>query len=377
MSTWVMPFNFAIYFAAVYTGNSSLSQYEDVSILIDGVRLNQDNGAPKNAKGTDMANHYIRGRKAIGSKKVSAMLALDEEQIIQRITSSGLYDRTIGAQCLIALLKSDHLRIDSSIRERMLSFPYEKAPERFLAQMLLQAIRCPQSEIQPLPKETVQEILEYRQDQTLIQPVKVSVPKQTQESTAKPPEMVTTDQSDLDLSCEVSASYSVQEVVYQKERTKLKNEYLVLSDAQPELELSEDERRQIADICRRADVTFKINYSGNLSGFVDVLLHRIKTKSASQIALLVCMRDELHLKPLISRLKDTTPHFLSDEGILSLAYGYDSSLPGNLYKIRIIYSLVGITEEEKVIWSLVTKEGTAKRNALAGYEGRVPKILLR
>ncbi len=366
MNDWVMPFSFAVFYSAVYSGNSSLNQYEDVSILIDGIRLNQDNGAPKNSKGTDMANHYIRGRKAISSKKVSAILSLSEEQVIGRILESGLYDRTLGARCLYNLLKSKHLQIDDSVRARMLAFPFRTEPERFLAQMMLHAIRCPQSEVKVLPKETVQDILAFRQEEIPDSGEEFEVVEQKDTRPDKPgfsadePEPLSITMPPWKLNDDEAvdrmvkrgwtgfATYECMEISYPADRQIFKEQYLAVANCQRAVQLDDDAKRKGADHFRRADATYLINFSGTVEGLADILLHRCANGQCSFVGLAVKMLRDQDYNALQIGISPALDRALAKDGLFLHAYGFDDRLPPGQFTGHLIISLINAQRERSI-----------------------------
>ena len=378
MADWRIPYSFAVFFAAVYVDNSHLSQYEDVSLLINDERLNTNPNEQSNPKNTETFNHYARGRRAIARAKGSALIAQGEEKIAERINRSGLYEKIAGARCLYQLLQSDHLAIDESFRSDMLAFPYREKPSDFLARMLIQAVRCPQKDVRVLSPEIVMDILSYREESMI--PEKEKKAGEPNEAPTQPESLSKNDESlaassgivrslsEIATPGSVSGGmiaqaagaaeagknpsawvhYTVRRLDYAEDFKRLDKFY---EDFIPFDEAMKIPQSKIA-ACRyafsRAKAAFEINAEGPLAGIADVLLSRVSYLQCAHLAFIVRMARKTPVSPMRKALINMINYALARDGEVLFSYAIDDSVPPHQYNMMIVYSLKDLSETDQI-----------------------------
>ena len=382
MADWRIPYSFAVFFAAVYVDNSHLSQYEDISLLINDERLNTNPNEQSNPKNTETFNHYARGRRAIARAKGSALIAQGEEKIAERINRSGLYEKIAGARCLYQLLQSDHLAIDESFRSDMLAFPYREKPSDFLARMLIQAVRCPQKDVRVLSPEIVMDILSYREENMISEKEKKAGELEQQptqpeslgknDKTLATPSDIVRSLSEKAASGSVSGgmiaqaaagmaspaeperntlawvNYTVRRLDYAEDFKRLDKFY---EDFVPFDEAMKIPQSKIA-ACRyafsRAKAAYEINAEGSLAGIADVLLSRVSYLQCAHLAFIVRMARKTPVSPMRKALINMINYALARDGEVLFSYAIDNNVPLQQYSIMIVYSLKELSETDQI-----------------------------
>ena len=153
MSVWTSPFNFGIFYTAVYVKNTNQYQYNVVNILFQG----------EHVYGQDMASKYCRNQIAISGDRVFEYSNLSDEQVMERINGSGITDMGVAVRTLVALLNSEYIEMDGAERNAMLTCAAQEEGLRFLTKMLRVALGCPKARLKKLTREMKSDILACRE----------------------------------------------------------------------------------------------------------------------------------------------------------------------------------------------------------------------
>ena len=344
-SDWKIPFSFAIFYRAVYQGNSQLNQYEIISILINGERLNTQTNSPRNAAGADMANHYVTGRKPISKVRVSAQDALNPDEIQARISASGIFNPQAGVRCLAKLLRSNHIIIGEPDRTNLLSL--ENDPPSFLSRAFLLSVHCPVEQLRVLPREVVADIINSRNDDS-----RDRVPSDAQAPEAASRLEVTS--SEL-----IRAAYSLRELDYTTDREEYRNGLIRQPAAANGRALTDEEVRASTDLFRRSDKTFLMEFSGTLPGLADVILHHVIPARCLQLVFICRIHSEKELPGIRRTLESIIQFALADDGILFIAWIPDEAIMSGDHRIRIIYSISGLTDDEQARLEIINNPASA------------------
>ena len=366
-SDWKMPFSFAIFYRAVYQGNSQLNQYEIISILINGERLNTQTNTLRNAAGADMANHYVSGRKPISKIRVSALDALDEQEVRTRIASSGIYNAEMGVRCIANLLRKDHITISDSDRARL--FSLENDPLSFLTDAFMLSVHCPVEQLRVLIKDIIADIIDCRalvlQGNAPAVAVTNAVPATPVPATVVPAP-----------SAAIRASYTLRELDYEKDREEYRTGLIRLDAGIGGRTLSDEEVRASTDLFRRADRTFVMDFSGTLSGLADLFLHRVSPGQCMQIVLICRVNTEKEIMAMRRTLENVIHFALAEDGVMFMAWSPDENVPSGQYNARLVYSVRNISKEEQSRLEIGTNPAPNPLMPRKRFQGRVPDFLL-
>ena len=382
-SDWKMPFSFAIFYRAVYQGNSQLNQYEIISILINGERLNTQTSSPRNAAGADMANHYVSGRKPISKVRVSALDALDEQEVRARIASSGIYNAEMGVRCIANLLRKDHIIISDSDRARLLSL--ENDPLPFLTDAFMLSVHCPVEQLRVLTKDIVADIIDSRAPVPRSNEPAVTVSNPTAASaipaTVVPVTVVPATVAPAS-SAAIRASYTLRELDYERDREEYRTGLIRLDAGirgSANIEgraLSDEEVRMSTDLFRRADRTSIMDFTGTLSGLADVFLHRVSPGQCMQIVLICRVHADRDVMAMRRTLENIIHFALAEDGVMFLAWAPDESLASGEYNARLVYSIRDVSQEEQSRLEIVVSPAPNPLIPRKRFQGRVPDFLL-
>ena len=359
---WSIPLSFAVFYRAVYQGNSQLNQYEIVSILINGERLNTSVNSPRNTSGADMANHYVSGRKPISKAKVSALDALGPDELQARISASGIFNPQAGTRCLVNLLRGNHVIIGEPDRTNLLSL--ENDPLSFLARAFLLSVHCPVEQLQVLSKEVVADIINCRSDDS----------RESDRKSTKPPE--TASLPELESSEPIRAAYSLRELNYTSDREDYRNNLIRLPAGSNGRGLTSEEIRASTDLFRRSDKTFLLEFAGTLPGLADVLLHHVSPAQCLQLVFICRVHSEKELIGMRRTLESIVEFALASDGILFISWIPDEAITPGEYRIRTIYSIEGIPEDEQKRLEITSHPANHRRGPKAQYQGHIPDFLL-
>ena len=360
--TWSIPLSFAVFYRAVYQGNSQLNQYEIVSILINGERLNTSVNSPRNTSGADMANHYVSGRKPISKAKVSALDALGTDELQARISASGIFNPQVGTHCLVNLLRGNHVIIGEPDRTNLLSL--ENAPLSFLAQAFLLSVHCPAEQLQILSKDVVADIINCRIDNS----------RESVSESSKQPEAVLLPK--VGSSEPIRAAYSLRELDYTSDREDYRNNLIRLPAGSNGRGLTDEEIRASTDLFRRSDKTFLLEFAGTLPGLADVLLHHVSPAQCLQLVFICRVHSEKELLGMRKALESIVEFALAGDGILFIAWIPDETVTPGEYRVRTIYSIEDIPEDEQERLEIISHPTNHRRSPRAQYQGHIPDFLL-
>ena len=382
MSAWTSPFNFGIFYTAVYEKNTNQYQYNVVNILFQG----------EYEYGQDMASKYCRNQIAISGDRVFEYSNLSDEQVMERIHGSGITDMGVAVRTLVALLNSEYIEMDGAERNAMLTCAAQEEGPRFLAKMLRVALGCPKARLKKLTREMKSDILACREraDEKETEETRAAISegaprKEALEDKPEPRSSAhmkneaknagnATVQPFFNISAPLSA-YSVTKVDYQKDRERMKR-CLVLPDGlTAKRKLDQDEIDATLDLARRSAATYMIEFRGTTNGLADVLAHRIRQQNCTQIALVGVMKSELSLREIRRCLGNVSYYFLTDDGRMCLAYAFDKGMARGEYLFRILYSLAAETEEEKRTEQIARNEVGSILKPWDHFAGRVPRFL--
>ena len=347
MSVWTSPFNFGIFYTAVYVKNTNQYQYNVVNILFQG----------EHVYGQDMASKYCRNQIAISGDRVFEYSNLSDEQVMERINGSGITDIGAAVRTLVALLKSAYLEMGDAERNELLTCAEQEEAPKFLAKMLRVALGCPKARLIKLTREMKSDILACREnavDYTAEEgpsAVPDTVADCVEQDERKEPDAAKTDgaaewQSAFHFSAPLSA-YTVTKLDYQRDRERIKRCLELPEGLVGKRKLDQDEIDATLDLARRSAATYMIELRGTSNGLADLLAHRIRQHNCTQIALVGVMKSELSLRGIRRCLGNVAYHDLTEGGRMCLAYAYDKGMASGEYIFRILYSLAAETEEEK------------------------------
>ncbi len=111
-----------------------------------------------------MTSHYALGGKPIRKEIISKVLDLSSEERIQRITGARIVNIKKAVTCLKQLLASEHIVMDSGIRNYFLEYPSDLNPESFLGDLFYEAIQCSRTELMKIDGEIISDILAFREN---------------------------------------------------------------------------------------------------------------------------------------------------------------------------------------------------------------------
>ena len=384
MNAWTSPFNFGIFYTAVYEKNTNQYQYNVVNILFQG----------EHVYGQDMASKYCRNQIAISGDRVFEYSNLSDEQVMERIHGSGITDMGVAVRTLVALLNSEYIEMDGAERNAMLTCAGQEEGPRFLAKMLRVALGCPKARLKKLTREMKSDILACRESTGQIiaenkneeapkAPTKaVDLGERKEADAAEMNGVVVASktgntekvQNAFDFTTPLSA-YSVTKLDYQRDRERMKRCLELPSGLTAKRKLDQDEIDATLDLARRTAATYMIEFRGTANGLADLLAHRIRQQNCTQIALVGMMKSELSLREIRRCLGNVAYHDLTDDGRMCLAYAYDKSMASGEYMFRIVYSLAAETEEEKRTEQIARNEVGSILKLWDRFVGRVPRFL--
>ena len=408
MSNWKIHYSFAVFYRAVYPDNCHLPQYEIVSILIDGQRLNMNPNAPRNANGSDVANHYVTGRRPINRAKVSALDSISEKEIVRRIAATGIFDPLAAVRCLRTLIDEDHLMIhEMGLATSALS---ETDPLKCLAKMFLLSVHCPRGHVSTLTNEMIEDISKCRMPQQdnssllalseetrtdtnaavsassviptagTLEATEATGPEIMETSNAFQPDSRTghvTSEQPAFVYPSVFSAYSFRELHYETDRDEYRFQLLRMNMENPVMSLSERSIVHSTDIFRRADRTFIVDFSGTALGLAEMLFHHISSKQCSQLLLIVRMGSEKDMRVLQPVLVEIIEHALAADGYVFLSTGLVGHLSNGIFDIRIVYSVNSISDNTAKLLNLLDDHPTREHLGNGKlYQNRVPDLLL-
>ena len=381
MSAWNSPFNFGIFYTAVYEKNTNQYQYNVVNILFQSEHM----------YGQDMASKYCRNQVAISGDRVYEFTHLSDEQVMERINGSGITDMGVAMRTLIALLNSEFIVMDSAERNNLLTYAGQVDPPCFLTKMLRVALSCPKARLKKLTKEMKSDILACREHsegkagETTREKVEGILPREllmekleTQSSSDAKNEPVNAENTAAQLSYLFSATlsaYAVTKLDYQRDRERMKRCLEMPEGLAARRILEQDDIDAVLDLARKSAATYLIEFQGTSNGLADLLVHRIGLHNCTQIALVGVMKSELSLRGIRRCLGNVACHKLTDEGRMCLAYAYDKAMNRGEYVFRILYSLFAVTEEDTHTEQIARNEVGSILKPWERYAGRVPQFL--
>lgn len=346
LGDWRSYLNFGIFYYSVYESNTVLYQYQVVNTLIEGNR----------PYGQAIASKYCRNIVAISGDRAFDFMNKSEEEIIGRINNTGIMNLELAANTLGRLLQSDHIEMGKDARKGLLAVWASGDLFRFLARALTAAVGCPTAQLQKLTLEMKEDILAYRdkRDKT--------------ERQTEPSQPVARHA--------IHAYYEAYELDYEKDRDDFMEKYLRPKGMIEGTMLSYEEILKCTDLFRRANRTFVIDFFGSLPGLSDVVLHRIAGNQCMQILLMGQMRTEKERRALRPALIQYVQQGLTDNGFMHLTYSLDQELNEGEYRLRIIFSVKAVSDEDESRMEDILKPRPASLMPRRAFEGRVPDFLL-
>ena len=399
MADWRYTLSFAVFYNAVYLGNTNNHQYENVSILLDGVRLNTVDGTPSDTKGQDMASKYCRGSKPISKIKASAFKSLPEEVVIERVRESSLSDAGLAAATLKHLIASGHIAMSAAARRDLLAFPYQPDPYPFLARALMTAIDCPKEQVVRLSDESIQDIADVKSaiinaalsisNSEVTAASYITEPASMETASVKPESVLegaseasTPTHAEKASEAQVNtysllvANYSVCALDYAKDRLQYKLDLLKIQTPESDLAFTEDDVLASTDIFRRAKATFLIQFEGSLPALMDLFLHRVSSKQCMQIVFICEVKSKREINIMRNYLKAVIDFALAEDGRMFFTCGYEPKMPDNMYRAQIIYSINSVSDDERLRLQLAVNPPAIHLMPAKQYRGRVPDFLL-
>ena len=382
MSVWTCRLSFALFYYAVYYDNTNGHQYENISILLDGVRLSSLRNAPPEYRRQDTASRYCRGDKAIAKSKAAELRGLPDRELVQRISDTSITDIDLAASTMAALLQSDHLTLDNTTRRALLAMPYAEDPRSFLARLLRIAVDCPQTAVVKLSDEMIADIVACRENGHSSMVAAMSdLPESQRQDTFLP----STSNEDSNLHDGAAtqvftngsfASYAIHQLQYPEDKEALREDYLALHDCTPVSPLSDDEMLECTDRIARAEAAFVIEFEGNTTDLTEVFLNHVSAEQCSLMAFVGVMRSEAEYRALRQPLTGCVRFGLAEDGKMFLAHGLNNDIPARQYRFRLVYALNHVSEEQKKRWALIREPGLYPLIQRKRYEGNVPDFLL-
>lgn len=382
MSAWACRLSFAIFYYAVYYDNTNGHQYENISILLDGVRLSSLRNAPPEYRRQDMASRYCRGDKAIAKSKAAELRGLPDRQLVQRISDTSITDVDLAASTMAALLQSDHLTLDNTTRRALLAMPYTEDPRSFLARLLRIAVDCPLNAVVKLSDEMIGDIMACRENGRVNM---AGVTRDLHEPSRQNTILPTASGEDSNLHDGAAtqvfsdgsfASYAIHQLQYPEDKEALREDYLALHDCTPVSPFSDDEMLECAERIARAEAAFVIEFEGSATDLTEVFLNHVSVEQCSLMAFVAVMRSEAEYRALRQPLTGCVRFGLEEHGKMFLAHGLNNNMPVRRYRFKLVYALTHVSEEQKKRWALIREPGLYPLIQRKRYEGNVPDFLL-
>lgn len=365
MGEWISRLNFALFYSAVYSGNTNNHQYENVSILLDGIRLNTNQGTPKEALRQDTASRYCRGEKAIGKTKAAELIGMSDKQLIQRISETSISDMGAAVRTLANLLKSGHIDLDAVTMNEALAIPYREEPKKFLCRTLRIAINCPQMQMVKLTEEMKEDILSFRKSEDSTSEA-VREERRGKRDAPRPPI--------FHFRGSMSA-FEIMEMDYEKHRDQIKK--ILASDVgeQVILRLKQDEVLSCLDLIRRSEAAYMIRFDGAADALIDILIHRISYHQCLEAALIGKVKSKEEFQRMRELLTNIAYYALDDEGKLFISCGLDDSMQEDEYDFTVVYSVKSLTRDQQMKVSIAQNQMLHPLTPWEQFRGRVPSFL--